>query len=76
MHWFYFLVAWSFVALIAWNIWAMIRDSLRSARKLHQVPCAKCQFFTGSHYLKCPIHPSSALTEDAIGCSDFWPYNQ
>jgi hypothetical protein len=68
-----FGVAWLFVGLIAWSVWSLIRDALTSAKKMHQIPCAHCQFFTNSHYLKCPIHPTSALSLDAINCPDYEP---
>ncbi len=67
------LAAWGFLLLIAWNLWGVVRYSVQTSRQLHQIPCANCQFFTNSHYLKCPIHPKSALTEEAINCSDYWP---
>lgn len=40
-------------------------------KKLHQVPCSKCAYFTGDYRLKCPLNPANALTEEAIGCRDF-----
>lgn len=69
----YFIVTWAFLLSLAWSIVAMIRDTIRVSKKLHQIPCANCQFFTDSSYLKCPVHPSSALTEEAINCLDYEP---
>jgi hypothetical protein len=40
-------------------------------KKLHQIPCDRCVFFTGEYNLKCTVHPYKALNEDAIGCSDY-----
>jgi RNA polymerase subunit RPABC4/transcription elongation factor Spt4 len=39
---------------------------------MHQIPCADCQFFTHNMRLKCPVHPTEALSEQAIGCTDFY----
>ena len=39
--------------------------------KLHQIPCARCAFFTRDYRLKCTVHPSKALTEEAINCLDY-----
>ncbi len=38
-----------------------------------QVPCKTCRFFTNNPYLKCAVHPSTALTKQAFNCSDYWP---
>jgi hypothetical protein len=67
------LMAWSFVIATVWSIGSAIRDTVKSTQQLHQIPCSKCQFFTNSHYLKCPVHPSKALTEDAVDCPDYFP---
>ena len=40
---------------------------------MHQIPCSNCQFFTGDYQLKCALHPNTALSEEAIDCSDFCP---
>jgi hypothetical protein len=40
-------------------------------KRLHQIPCDRCIFFTGEYNLKCTVHPSKALNEEAIGCSDY-----
>ena len=71
MDWVCFLAAWTIVLLVVWNIWTVIRDITKVSREMHKIPCANCQFYTGSYYLKCSIHPQSALTEEAIGCLDY-----
>jgi hypothetical protein len=42
---------------------------------MHQIPCAKCQFFTNDHRLKCTVNPIIANTERAICCSDYSQQN-
>lgn len=49
------------------------REGIAMLKRLHQIPCANCEFFTDEYHLKCPIHPFSALTEEAIHCSDYSP---
>jgi hypothetical protein len=70
---FCFVAAWSLVAIVAWSLWTATRDSIKVAQQMHQIPCANCQFFTNSHYLKCPVHPSWALSEEAVNCTDYEP---
>jgi hypothetical protein len=66
------MAAWSSVVLVIWSIGAAIQDAVRITKQLHQIPCSNCQFFTNSYYLKCPVHPSKALTEEAINCPDYF----
>ncbi len=66
-----FVVAWGIVLIVGWSILAALRDGVKQVKQLHQIPCANCQFFTNSYYLKCPVHPSMALSEEAIGCRDY-----
>lgn len=48
-------------------------EGWKHLRRLHQVPCSRCIYFTGDYNLKCTVRPCSALTETAIGCLDFEP---
>lgn len=70
---FCFVLAWGLVGLLGWSVWAAVRDGVANAKHMHQIPCADCQFFTGDYHLKCPVRPVIALSEEAIGCSDFEP---
>jgi hypothetical protein len=49
------------------------RDGFLRLRRLHQIPCDRCSFFTGEYRLKCTVHPCEAFTEAAIACRDFEP---
>jgi hypothetical protein len=40
-----------------------------------RIPCRNCRFLSNSSYLKCAVHPTSALTEEAIACPDYRPRN-
>jgi hypothetical protein len=68
-----FVIAWSFVLLTAWSLWSAMRDGMSNAKRMHQIPCANCQFFTGDYHLKCTVRPTTALSESAIDCIDYEP---
>jgi hypothetical protein len=48
-------------------------DGVKRLRRLHQIPCDRCLYNTGSPYLRCPVHPLAAFSEEAICCRDFEP---
>ncbi|MBD2388871.1 hypothetical protein [Cylindrospermum sp. FACHB-282] len=66
-----FVAAWSVIILLASSLWTAARDSVATAKQMHQIPCTNCQFFTADYRLKCTVRPSIANTEAAIDCSDF-----
>lgn len=66
-----FVLAWSIVAMGIWQVIATARDSVQRAKTMHRIPCSDCAFFTNQAVLKCPLHPTTALSEEAIGCMDF-----
>ncbi|MFP4222259.1 MAG: hypothetical protein ACLFQ7_17150 [Phormidium sp.] len=66
-----FISAWAIVFMILGNFLAAIRSSHQRAKVMHQIPCANCAYFTNDHRLKCPLHPMTASSEEAIGCSDY-----
>ncbi|MBD2775642.1 hypothetical protein [Iningainema tapete] len=59
-----------FLGSISSNV---LRDKNKVVISNHyrQVPCRKCQYFHDNHYLKCAVHPSTALTKEAVNCSDY-----
>ncbi|MEH2055073.1 MAG: hypothetical protein V7K97_02585 [Nostoc sp.] len=68
-----FVVAWTVIILVVLSIWAAARDSVTTAKQMHQIPCTGCQYFTDNYRLKCTVRPSIANTEEAINCSDYQP---
>ncbi|MDF5709109.1 MAG: hypothetical protein PUP90_15940 [Nostoc sp. S4] len=68
-----FVVAWAVIILIILNLWTAARDSVTTAKQMHQIPCTGCQYFTDNYRLKCTVRPSVANTEEAIDCSDYQP---
>jgi hypothetical protein len=71
-----FVLAWSLVAITLWQLVAITRDGMKRAQVMHQIPCAECRYFTNSPFLKCPLHPTIALSEAAIDCSDYETNNR
>ncbi len=61
------------LALFLCSVFLAAKDGFERLRRLHQVPCSQCAFFTGDYNLKCTVRPCAALTEDAIDCLDFEP---
>ncbi|MEI1373665.1 hypothetical protein PQG02_14905 [Nostoc sp. UHCC 0926] len=68
-----FVVAWTVTILVVLSLWTAARDSVTTAKQMHQIPCTGCQFFTDNYRLKCTVRPSIANTEEAINCSDYQP---
>jgi aminoglycoside phosphotransferase len=67
-----FICLWIFMMLVF--LWSVIRASQKAAsqlKRLHQIPCHKCDFFTNDYRLKCTVDPIQACTEEAISCIHF-----
>lgn len=69
----YCFCTWSLLGLFLWSLWKAAQDAAVRLRRLHQIPCNRCAFFTGDYRLKCTVHPVKALTEEALNCSDYEP---
>ncbi|MUL38311.1 hypothetical protein BWI75_18760 [Gloeocapsopsis sp. AAB1 = 1H9] len=69
----YLLSVSSLLVVLLCSIWMATRDGIAQLKRLHQVPCSRCAYFTGDYRLKCTVHPCKALTEDAINCIDYEP---
>lgn len=67
------ITAWSIIFFFVWSSWSAAKQGIATVKRLHQVPCSNCRFFTGDYHLKCPVHPTIALTEEAITCLDYLP---
>jgi hypothetical protein len=52
---------------------AQDKDKIVSIKHLQQHPCKSCQFFNNNSYLKCAVNPATALTKEALNCSDYIP---
>ncbi len=65
------LLIWLVLLCFFCAIFFAIQDGFSQLRKLHQIPCDRCAFYTGETCLKCTIHPYKAFTEAAISCEDW-----
>ncbi len=67
----YLLTAWVLMLTLASNMFRFIADVIKRSRKMHQIPCTNCRYFTNDYHLKCTAQPKIANTESAIDCPDF-----
>lgn len=65
----------SLIGIGLWNLCLTFREGISYVKRLHQIPCSRCAFFTGDYRLKCTVHPDQALTETALNCHDYEPTN-
>ncbi|MDJ0600297.1 MAG: hypothetical protein QNJ37_15830 [Crocosphaera sp.] len=65
------ITAWVFILMLVSSVIAMIIDVIKRSKKMHQIPCSHCQYFTNDYRLKCPVNPFQANTELAINCKDY-----
>jgi hypothetical protein len=70
-----FMIVWSIIVFMYSDVWIVARHEIFTIFHLYQVPCRKCQFFKNNPYLRCAVHPTTALTSEAIHCSDYCPQN-
>jgi hypothetical protein len=68
-----FLSTWTLGTILFWSIWLTLKTGINYVRKLHQIPCHACEFFTNDYRLKCTVRPIEACSERAINCIDFAP---
>lgn len=64
-------MAWGLFAVLILTIITVIVEVHKRSRKMHEIPCTDCRYFTGNFYLKCSVNPHIANTELAISCRDF-----
>ena len=63
---------WTFIStFLFWQLMTIAKKGVNHLKRLHQVPCSNCAYFTGDYRLKCTVHPMVAMSETAIGCRDF-----
>ncbi len=62
---------WLVMVCFCLSVCFAIQDGIARLKRLHQVPCSHCAYFTGEYHLKCAVHPCRALSESAIGCADY-----
>lgn len=65
------ILLWAVLLAFVLAILFAFDDGIKRLKKLHQIPCDRCRFNTGSHYLKCSVNPLTAYSEAAIHCRDY-----
>ena len=72
LHLIFCIAFWSIIgSFIVWKILQVANKGINYIKKLHQIPCANCVYFTGDYRLKCTVEPIKAMTENAIACKNF-----
>ncbi len=71
----FFVSAWVLLFLLGWTLVRTITDLINRSKKMHEIPCTNCKFFTNDYRLKCTVQPRLANTEQAISCPDFRSLN-
>jgi hypothetical protein len=66
-----FIIICVLMILMLQIIWTSACIGIANLKRLHQIPCPDCRFFTDDFRLKCTVHPNLALTEEALNCCDF-----
>ncbi len=66
-----FLFACLLIYLFVSSLLNPLLAAFAQAKRMHQIPCYNCCFFSGNYTLKCTIRPTEANTEEAIGCLDY-----
>ncbi len=65
-----FALIWAIVVLLVADLPKLTWNNLKLNRT-PKVPCRNCRYFSSNPYLKCAIHPTVALTDNATDCKDF-----
>ena len=72
VHLVFCISIWTIIfALLSWRFIVITIKAVNHLKRLHQIPCDKCAYFTGDYRLKCTVNPIGAMSEQAIGCRDF-----
>ena len=70
----FFISFWLILMIIfSFSVVSAFKQGAEQLKRLHQIPCYKCDFFTNDFRLKCTVHPIKACSEEALGCTDFEP---
>ena len=70
----FFISFWVVLMIIfSFSVVSAFKQGAEQLKRLHQIPCYKCDFFTNDFRLKCTVHPIKACSEEALGCPDFEP---
>ncbi|WP_335022941.1 hypothetical protein [Nostoc sp.] len=78
-----FIIVWGIVGYIVSYVCKAVedppenaaqdKDEIVSIKHFWEHPCKNCRFFNNNHFLNCAVHPSTALSKQALNCSDYKP---
>lgn len=68
---FLLVLAWVLACVGRFSFQKRFSSKLTTLKHYHQIPCQNCRFFNQNFYLKCAVHPSEALSAEAINCPDY-----
>jgi hypothetical protein len=73
-----FLTIAAFIVIAGISVHALLKErkQLVFFDVLPRSPCDRCRYLSCSAYLKCALHPSVALTAEAIDCKDYHPKHE
>jgi hypothetical protein len=66
-------IIWAIAASIYSLIPKRVQRRFSSFKSPHKALCYQCRYFGQNAYLKCTVHPSTVLTEQALNCLDYSP---
>lgn len=70
---FFLAASWVFVLLARLDWLKALESREKIVDRYRKLPCSNCKFFKNNPYLKCAVHPTKVLSEEAQDCSDYSP---
>lgn len=71
-----FVLIWSVATAAFLGLPKLVGGNRHRVKAARKIPCYQCQYFTNNPYLRCAVRPETAMTEDALDCSDFQPRSE
>jgi hypothetical protein len=68
------LMIFSAICILIYAYFSKSRKYSSNFNLLHSVPCRRCKYFSNNVHLKCTIHPTTAMTKQAIDCRDYYEH--
>jgi cellobiose-specific phosphotransferase system component IIC len=68
------LMIFSTICMLIYACFPKSRKYSSNFNLLNSVPCRRCQYFSNNAHLKCTIHPTTAMTKEAINCRDYYKH--
>lgn len=68
----YCLCGLTLAGVFLWSVWTAGKDGVARLRRLHQIPCDRCVFFTGDYRLKCTVYPLTHSSHFRARILGYW----